>query len=460
MSRHYVRMLAMLLPSIVLLVAVASAAGPSLWVTPLELDFGPVGVGVAAPTQIVTITNVGATPITQWAGGAPPAPFNATQDCNRAGGLLPLDHCSYYFDFTPTAPGVFNGTSTSSTSGGTFTILVHGQGLPAAVIADPFSLDFGSLRVGFSATQVVSIRNTGPVTITQFAGGAVSAPFNATQDCVKPGGLPPGQACHYFITFSPTSAGAFSATSNSVIQGVPITIGMKGSGRTLLLANGSYGSPLGLDFGPVGVGAISSQLQVTLTNQSSVTGLSGISGGTAAPPFFLASTDCGSVLGPLSVCHYNYAFQPSAPGLATATAQVDYTQNFSNFSFSVALRGTGVGAGVTATPLSLDFGPQLLRVPSQQVVTIRNTGLAPLTGWAGGAVSAPFNATQDCNRQGGLQPGDTCHYFFTFTPTAVGSYTAISQSATNGGNIRIAVQGSGVPTRSVFLPAVGRASAN
>jgi hypothetical protein len=78
MSRTTLRLVAALFPAALLVTAVASAAGPALWVTPLELDFGPVGVGVAAPTQIVTITNVGDAPITGWAGGALTAPFNAT----------------------------------------------------------------------------------------------------------------------------------------------------------------------------------------------------------------------------------------------------------------------------------------------------------------------------------------------------------------------------------------------
>jgi hypothetical protein len=333
-------------------------------------------------------------------------------------------------------------------------VVVHGQGLPAVPVASPFSLDFGSVRAGYTAQQTVTIRNSGPVTITQFAGGAVSAPFNATQDCVTPGGLAPGQACHYFFTFSPTTAGAFSATSSSSIEGVPVTIDVKGSGRTLALATGAYATPLGLDFGPIGVGAISPQLQITLTNQSATGGLSGISGGAAAPPFYLASTDCGSVLGPYGVCHYNYAFQPSTAGPAAVTAQVSYTQNFSNHSFSVDLRGVGVGPDVTATPLSIDFGPQLLNVPQQQVVTVRNTGLAPITSWAGGAVSAPFSLAEDCNKPGGLLPGDTCHYTFTFTPTTVSSYSTASDSVTSGGNIHIMLQGAGVPTTVLHLPLI------
>jgi hypothetical protein len=48
----------------------AVVATASQWETPLELDFGLLGVGATGPTLIVTITNSGGTPLTSWAGGA------------------------------------------------------------------------------------------------------------------------------------------------------------------------------------------------------------------------------------------------------------------------------------------------------------------------------------------------------------------------------------------------------
>src|SRR5512139_3159538 len=83
----------------------------SQWATPLELDFGPVGLGATSPTLKVTITNSGDIPLTGWAGGAVPAPFNASQDCNIPGGVLPGNSCHYFFTFSPAAAGVFTATS-------------------------------------------------------------------------------------------------------------------------------------------------------------------------------------------------------------------------------------------------------------------------------------------------------------------------------------------------------------
>ena len=70
--------------------------GSALWVTPLRLNFGPVGVGSTSAQQIVTITNQGSTVLTNFAGGAPfDNQFGASQNC--AGGVAPGASCQYFF---------------------------------------------------------------------------------------------------------------------------------------------------------------------------------------------------------------------------------------------------------------------------------------------------------------------------------------------------------------------------
>jgi hypothetical protein len=103
----------------------------SRWVTPLELDFGLVGVGDTSPQQIVTLTNTGLTPLTGWAGGAVPPPFQAAQDCNISGSVLPGNSCHFIYTFSPSSPGFFSATSSFSTNAGTIHIKMQGQGLPS-----------------------------------------------------------------------------------------------------------------------------------------------------------------------------------------------------------------------------------------------------------------------------------------------------------------------------------------
>lgn len=189
-----------------------AAGAPRLWVTPLELDFGPVGVGMSSATQVVTITNLGSATLTDFAGGGVTAPFQASQNC--AGGVAPGASCRYFFSFTPSAVGTFTTTSDSATNAGRFSVRLRGTGVGAGLQVNPLSLDFGSVYSGTtSATQIVTIRNTGLTTLTNFAGGGVGLPFQASQNCA--GGVAPGASCRYSFRFAPTASGRPAATSNS-----------------------------------------------------------------------------------------------------------------------------------------------------------------------------------------------------------------------------------------------------
>jgi hypothetical protein len=437
--------------------AQAVVLSASQWVTPLEMDFGPVGLGSTAPQMIATITNSGSVPLTGWAGGAVPAPFNASQDCNIPGGVLPGHSCHYFFTFSPTAAGTFSATSNSSTNAGAISITVHGTGVGAQAAYDAHSLDFGDVYTngvvpGTAPTQVVTIRNTGLAPLTGWAGGAVPAPFNASQDCNIPGGVLPGNACHYFFTFSTSTTGTFNATSSSTTNGGPITVTLTGKAHSVVLAGGGQDvTPLSLDFGPVGTGN-SAQLTVAVTNNGFVN-ITGWAGG-AVPAPFNGSQDCNisGGLPPGSTCHFYYTFSPTSAGPFTATSNV--SDSFG--SFSVALQGTGVAPSLRVDDLWLDFGPVADTFTSQEVVTLTNTGQVPITSWAGGAVPAPFNGSQDCNVAGGLLPGKSCHFYYTFSPTSLGSFSATSNFSTNAGPVSVKLQGQGTTVYRDELPIIIR----
>jgi hypothetical protein len=451
MSQHRFRLLVVACSAVALLgislyMATASLGGgtlakPKLWVTPLVLDFGPVGVGFRSPTQVVTITNVGSATLTDFAGGGVYPPFNATQNC--AGGVPPGGKCQYFFTFRPSAVGSYSTTSNSGTNAGPFSIELRGTGVGAGLSVSALSLDFGSVYVdGGAATQAVEIRNTGMSTLTNFAGGGVYAPFGAVQNCAA--GVPPGGKCEYVFTFDPSAAGTFSTTSSSSTNAGPFSVSLVGSGRSSFLGSGQYATPLVIDFGPVGVGTTSAQRVTTITNQSFLSSITSWAGGGVYAPF-TASQDCASGVAPLGNCRYYFRFAPSATGVFTAVSRTTNSMG----SFSVELRGTGVGAGLAVSPLALDFGPVALGVTSPpQTVTIRNTGMATLTNFAGGGVYSPFWAGQTC--AAGVGPGGQCIYVFKFTPQAPGRYSATSNSSTNAGSFSVRLYGG--EALPLFLP--------
>ena len=201
--------------------------GPALVATPLSIDFGPVGVGVTSPPQVVTISNPGTETLTNFAGGAPfDNQFSGAQDC--AGGVAPGASCQYTFRFTPNAEGFASTTSNSSTNAGPFVIELTGTGVGAELWVTPTWLDFGALPVGvMSASQVVTITNVGLSTLTDFAGGApFDNQFSGAQDCV--GGVAPGATCQYTFRFTPNAEGFASTTSNSSTNAGPFVIELQG----------------------------------------------------------------------------------------------------------------------------------------------------------------------------------------------------------------------------------------
>jgi hypothetical protein len=435
----------------------AAVSQASQWVTPLEMDFGPIGLGSTSPTMIVTITNSGNVPLTGWAGGTVPAPFNVTQDCVIPGGILPGKSCHYYFTFSPTAAGSYSATSSSITNAGPINITVYGTGVGAQATYDAHSLDFGDLYTDgitpvVAPPQIVTITNTGLAPLTDWAGGAVPAPFGASQDCVIPGGVLPGNSCHYYFSFSTNEAGSYSATSTSSTNGGAIIIDVDGAAHTdPNVSGGQQASPRALDFGPVGIGN-TTQLTVTLTNNG-LTNITGWAGGAVSAPFN-GSQDCNipGGLPPAESCHFFYTFAPSAAGSFSAVSNV--TDSFG--SFSINLQGVGLSPSVRVDYLWLDFGPVGLINRSRQIVTITNTGQTPLAGWAGGAVPDPFNGSQDCVIPGGVLPGNSCHFYYDFSPKAEGFYTATSTFSTNAGTFSVKLQGEGVQYSAFFLPVINK----
>ena len=425
---------------------------PLLAIGGTQLDFGEVQVGATSPQQTVDVTNVGTTPVTMsGAGGAPGGSFGAAQSCQGTT-LAPGASCQMVFTFSPTAAGPATGTSNFTWNGKPFSIGLRGTGRDPQLLVTPSAFDFGEVLVGTtSPTQHAVITNVGPAPLTMSgSGGAPGAPFGASQSC-QGLTLAPGASCEMLFTFSPTAAGAASATSNFTWNGLPFTIPLRGTGRLstdpqtrfLLIA------ATALHFGEIQVGSQSAQQSVDVVNVGptpiTMSGAGGAPGGD-----FNATQGCqGLTLNPGEACQMFFQFGPTAAGPATATS--NFTWN--GEPFQISLDGTGVLPKLIATPVSFDFGDvQVGTTASQLVSNIMNTGSAPvLMSGAGGAPGIPFNATQNC--QGlTLAPGAACQMFFTFSPTAVGPASASSHFTWTGVSFTIPLVGNGRGPRLLVSP--------
>ena len=426
-------------------------------ITSSALAFGPVTVGTTSPQQTVDITNITSAPIVMsGAGGAPGGDFNGVQDCQGTT-LNPGDTCHMFFTFSPNAAGPATATSNGSWNGQAFSIPMTGTGVSPSFRITPSAIDFGEVNLGSTSPQVtVDITNAGTVSVIMSgAGGAPGGDFNGVQDC-QGKTLNVGDTCHMFFTYSPSATGPATATSNGSWNGQSFSIPLKGTG----IAMGATPSAqfrittAAVNFGPVQVGTTSPQQTVDITNITAapivMSGAGGAPGGD-----FSGVQDCqGQTLNPGATCHMFFTFSPSAAGPASSTSNGSWNGQ----AFSIPLSGTGVPPTFLITPVGIDFGEVALNTTSPQVtVNVTNVGLASVVmSGAGGAPGGEFNGVQDCQGKT-LNVGDTCHMFFTFSPTVAGPATATSSGSWNGQSFNIALKGSGgaAPQQQFLITPIG-----
>jgi hypothetical protein len=187
----------------------------------------------------------------------------------------------------------------------------------------------------------------------------------------------------------------------------------------------------------------------TITNISSATKVVTLSGGAVSVPFSM-SQDCqGASLAPGASCHISFTFAPTTDATSTSTSV--FTVN--GQSGSVKLKGAGVSATFEVSPSKLSFNPTVVGTTSaQQSVTVTNVSPGSVTvSVAGGGVSAPYGMTQDC-QGASLTPGQTCHFQFTFSPTATGPATATSIFTLNGQSASVDLAGLGAKPTFLITP--------
>jgi hypothetical protein len=207
-------------------------AGPVLANTTL-VDFGGQNINTGlSPARMVTLTNVGVTPLTISAISAAPAGRFVTSDPNACIGraLARDESCAVAVQFDPNLVGELAGTLSVTHNGihSPFTVALAGTGTnpgnEAILTATPLSLNFGSIRIRTqSLAQRVRVKNTGvaPLQIssatfvdTVQSGDAVQ--FVKTSDKCTNVVVQPGKTCDINVAVRPTANGPLNANLHLV----------------------------------------------------------------------------------------------------------------------------------------------------------------------------------------------------------------------------------------------------
>lgn len=440
-----------------------TGTAPTIAVTPGALSFGDQLAGTTSAAQTVTVSNNGSSALTVTSvrlGGSsltlpaasPPSEFIELNACGQA--VLPGGSCTITVSFAPTASGADAETLSIQSDGGNATVALSGTGIAPIASLSPTALDFGAQILGtVSVPQTVTLSNTGSAPLT------VSA---LTIYGVNPGDLPaaylqnnacgytvqPGGSCTITVSFAPTVAGTATAALG-ILSGTATvgTVTLTGSGVTAPNASVAPGS---LFFGNQATGTSSAAQVITVTNTGTATlTVSGITITGSGATSYGDTSNCATV--PVGgACAISVVFTPTTTGSKPATVVISTNAPTSP---TVPLSGTGINApSVTVTPLAFTFPNQTINTTSTaQVVTVANTGSAPLTIASvtlGGTNPAAFALANTCGAA--VPVGQSCTVSATFTPTATGQYYATITIATNAGtNAVVTLAGTGGP-----LPAV------
>jgi hypothetical protein len=221
--------------SVTVTLAVNAAQTNLLNVSPTGLAFGNINVG-NNNTKTVTVTNSGTGSVTissvGVAGSGLSANGIATPMTLTAGQTTVLSVV-----FAPTAVGAVNGTvsvvSNATNSGGV--IAVTGTGAQPSLSANPSALNFGSLVTGTSASQTITLSNTGSAAVTISQAGISGTGYTMSGSAL-PMTLAAGASTSLSVKFAPTAAGSDSG-SVTVTSNTP-------NSPTLVALNGTATAPV------------------------------------------------------------------------------------------------------------------------------------------------------------------------------------------------------------------------
>jgi hypothetical protein len=355
--------------------------------------------------------------------------------------------------FAPTTTGSFTGglSIVSNATNSPTVVSLSGTGVAVQLGVSAASLNFGSVTMGSSSTQTVTLSNYATTSISISQVSVNGAAFSIS-GLPLPLTLTTGQNATFNAIFAPTASGSLTGSIWIISNAI------NSPTRVFLWGNGAMPavnlSSAGLSFASQTVGTTSSPQAVTLTNTGNApltTSSLGVSGPNASD--FVQTNNCGGSVAAGANCTISVTFTPSARGVRTAALSV--ADNASGSPQMVSLSGTGTSSAavVSLSSTSLAFGNQPVQMTSSaQTVTLTNTGNAALsitTLAVTGTNASDFAETNICGSS--VAAGANCTIAVMFTPCATGARAAVLSISDNANGSPHTVSLSGTGSHDVIL---------
>jgi hypothetical protein len=419
--------------------------------SPTSLAFGNQIVSTTSAAMTTTLTNTGGAVLniaSITVTGTNASDFSiSARTCGTT--LAASGTCTVSATFNPAAVGarIANLSFADNAPGNPQTVPLTGTGITTVLSVAPSSLAFPATKVGqSSATQVVTLTNSGGTTITFTSiavSGGNSADFSQVNTCGTT--LNAAQTCTATVTFTPVAASARASalvfTDDAPTS--PQSVTLSGTGTQ----SGAQVSPVSTPFGNQPVGTTSAASNVTLTNNGTATlNISGITLGGTNPSYFATNANtCGSTLAAGLSCTVSLTFTPQTAIAAAAT--LSFSNDGPGSPQVASLTGTGTSLSITFSPASVTFPNTMVGTTApSQTITVANTGNGPITVSGitiAGANASDFTQTNNCGTS--IAGGGSCAVVVKFTPSANGARVASVSFADNapGSPQSVGLQGSG-----------------
>lgn len=185
---------------------------PGFGAQPSTVDFGDIAVG-AFKTLSATFVNTGTANETVTAATGPTAPFSSGALPAVGTVVAPGQTVAVPVTFTPTATGTATATVSLTGAHGTATVTLTGNGVTghAQLTISPGSMPFGTVPVGGSATQTLTVANTGNLDVTITKAAPPALPFVVNTPLPEGSIIGPGNELTVKVTFAPTAIGSYSS---------------------------------------------------------------------------------------------------------------------------------------------------------------------------------------------------------------------------------------------------------
>ena len=392
--------------SIILMISTAASAQMAFSFS--NVSFGTVQIGSSLIIP-VAVTNTGKSTATISQASVSGTGFSFAGP-NLPITLAPQQTSSLSVSFAPQAAGTVSGTLTFTSGaswGGhntlhstTSTVALSGSGYAAlspGYLTAPASMNLGSVVLGGSQTQRLTLSNSGGSSLT-ISGATVSGTVYSVSGLTFPYTLTAGSSATLSVTFAPAVAGTNTATLTlaSNASDPSIAVSLTGTATT---SSGTLGvAPGSMSFGTVTIGTTQIQTGAITASGGSVT-LSSASSSNSA--FTISGLALPLTLAAGQSVPYTVSFAPTATG--TSSANISF---FTSSSTSASQTASGSGAA-TQHMVELSWNAST----STSVVgynVYRGTATAGPFSKINPALNASMNYTDNT-----VQSGQTYYYMTT-----------------------------------------------